>query len=1334
MPVKGDDIWNSVMQSVEADAGAALEGQASAEWQRRSDTLNEAARSTGLEGLPSIGMAGYAAKDALNAAGSGVLETLFQAKDFIAGEPAQADKSQFRKDAEQASRELKALSKWNGAVESISNFVTGFVGVGKVAPITKGGAIVDSGRAALVGATMMDPQAERLSNLIQSQPWLKNPVTEFLAAKPEDSRAMGRLKNAVESITMDAVAATAIVAAAKVIKLGRAGDKAGVEAAMKELDEANVKLASQEADHYRKSFITPEDTAKAQADIEAAQLAKSGAQADPQAPGMSKNFGAEPPAPVEPPATGGKAEALAREMGQPMAPAEVPGASIPDVPPGAAASDQPFGGGGMAEALSREMGGLNVTPSRGGEPPAGPGGGGATGGVGTSQPAANPLAAVDVRRSATLDSPDTRAPVASAEQIPGGSSLRAQQPKPLPDVTPEQVQKAISRMAKDDEAIDRAGGSVEAALQDGHKFAGAGTIPWQKLHTPGATKQFIADMVDINSETVRAAKGGDAAGVLRDTKVQKLADQMGKLFEIDPQLILGQLRQAGDAARAMTVQMETGFRLANSAFIQNYEFLRRIEAGNLMGHADRAAALEEFRQRTIIAMDLYSNARSLLSNSGRTLRRAREEFKIRADQMATVDVAKMDPELLAGLFRATEGDPAAMAKATKPGILKQVVDGINLFRMANILSGPTTQVVNMVSNSAMLAFRPLTAYTGATIQQGFAAMTKNEVMAASARATRRAAKTEAVSTAATVADGLQAFKKAFLLGDSVMAPHNSTEAFEALSGGVGGDVRLLPWRDFKTIDDVIANGIKAITYVATADLRLMGAADEMVKTIRYRSVLMGRAAVEADEMGLKAGSKAYKDLLVKRANEGFDANGRAIDAEALKEARVTTFQQDLKLAPEDTWGGYQTLGATASQFTNNYPLAKIVVPFIKTPSNLFRFGIKLTPGLNLLQKEYLNSLRGAHGPVGQATAMGEMAMGIMLLSAGVQLRLADRITGSGPHDPKQSKEWKAQGNMPYAVRVGDGTSFQINRFDPLQMPVALAADFVDMFLMHQNKGDMEELENVATGMVLALAHQLKDKTYYKGASDFLDALADEKKASSWSERFVPGFIPGVALMRHLNPDPYVHEINGMVDSIKANIPGYSDTVPVRYDALGRPVQVPGRFIGTKDFDNPLVRALDEQFAMTGTSLTAPQPKVEGIDLREITLAKDGSNAFEAYNKLIHKPKGVSKTLPVALEQVVQSKNYAAAPHGEAGTANTKEYMVSQVINNYRAAAMAQLKAENPDLRETLGAKARDIFNKAMAGKKDLKSVEAQSVGRQLNELLNNNGFGSLPVPLTVPQQ
>jgi hypothetical protein len=92
-------------------------------------------------------------------------------------------------------------------VRAISQFLTGFVpalrgvkalGVTGVAAPAAAGAIAD--------ATVFDPQEERLSNLIQDVPALENPITEYLAASPEDTDAEGRFKNAIEGLALGGVA------------------------------------------------------------------------------------------------------------------------------------------------------------------------------------------------------------------------------------------------------------------------------------------------------------------------------------------------------------------------------------------------------------------------------------------------------------------------------------------------------------------------------------------------------------------------------------------------------------------------------------------------------------------------------------------------------------------------------------------------------------------------------------------------------------------------------------------------------------------------------------------------------------------------------------------------------------------------------------------------------------------------------------------------------------------------------------------------------------------------------------------------------------------------
>jgi len=121
----------------------------------------------------------------------------------------------------------KADSVTGGLIRGISQFVAGFIGAGKLKPMqalkpaTTAGKI---GKAALQGAiadfTVFDPQEERLSNLVESSPALQNPVTEFLAASPDDNAAEGRFKNAVEGLGIG-VAVDGLLTGLKVLRNAR---------------------------------------------------------------------------------------------------------------------------------------------------------------------------------------------------------------------------------------------------------------------------------------------------------------------------------------------------------------------------------------------------------------------------------------------------------------------------------------------------------------------------------------------------------------------------------------------------------------------------------------------------------------------------------------------------------------------------------------------------------------------------------------------------------------------------------------------------------------------------------------------------------------------------------------------------------------------------------------------------------------------------------------------------------------------------------------------------------------------------------------------------------
>ena len=119
----------------------------------------------------------------------------------------------------------EAETQTGKVLEPIARFVGGFIGAGKFLKMAgwvgKGGKILQATRAAVQGGLAdffsFDAHEQRLSNLVQSVPALKNPVSEYLQAKPEDTEVEGRFKNLVEGLGLG-VATDGLITALKQLK------------------------------------------------------------------------------------------------------------------------------------------------------------------------------------------------------------------------------------------------------------------------------------------------------------------------------------------------------------------------------------------------------------------------------------------------------------------------------------------------------------------------------------------------------------------------------------------------------------------------------------------------------------------------------------------------------------------------------------------------------------------------------------------------------------------------------------------------------------------------------------------------------------------------------------------------------------------------------------------------------------------------------------------------------------------------------------------------------------------------------------------------------------
>jgi hypothetical protein len=361
-----------------------------------------------------------------------------------------------------------------------------------------------------------------------------------------------------------------------------------------------------------------------------------------------------------------------------------------------------------------------------------------------------------------------------------------------------------------------------------------------------------------------------------------------------------------------------------------------------------------------------------------------------------------------------------------------------------------------------------------------------------------------------------------------------------------------------------------------------------------------------------------------------------------------------------------------------------MLPFVKTPTNIMRYGWKMTPVLNMLQTEYRDAIRGAHGPEAAAQANGQMVMGSLYMGAAAFLISNGTITGGGPRDYRQAQELKATCWQPYSVVIphADGTKTYVpfNRLDPVAIPMGIVADLTDA--IHALGGEeTPEIGAAIEGLRIALSKQFTDKTYLTGASQALDAMLDpEGNLGRWASTTAANFVPYSAALRQLNADPHLHEARSLTDKVLATIPGLSEKVPPRRDAYGDPVKRVG--LWSSDEDQLVDHETQRLILESGSSIVPPQPVHNGVDLREVTMEGTkshpewaGKSAFEVYQTLAGKPSPKAPSLKSTVARMMQSKAYHMAPDGDVDTRGTKLWLLHNPVSKYRGAAMKVLKSD-----------------------------------------------------------
>ena len=658
-------------------------------------------------------------------------------------------------------------------------------------------------------------------------------------------------------------------------------------------------------------------------------------------------------------------------------------------------------------------------------------------------------------------------------------------------------------------------------------------------------------------------------------------------------------------------------------------------------------------------------------------------------------------------LQAAQGNPQALQKMASENKFMRAVKIQNEIFINSILSGPETHAVNIMSTALNTLARPLENTLGSVSSQGFDSM----------QAMRGGKELYYLMTSIT--DSLKAAKQAFQIEDNIVNPGAMIQEADRFQIRMEGDKPL-------------ANMINGLGTIIRLPGRFLLAEDEFFKQLNFRAYVKASAWEDGMRKGLQGADlqkhiKEQFDGTIEIVNKNSMANIKdqsVLDLyeAAQKYAAETTFTADL---PEDSLGA-------AIQGVSRHPFGRVVLPFVRTPVNIFKAQVRRTPGVNMALKEYRQALRSADPSVA-AKARGEMYLGgaIWSIAGATAFSINDpmselAITGGGPSDFNMLNQKRATGWQPYSfrfllkdedgnVRMGkDGKPrykyVSFRRLDPWASFLMMAADAAAITggLSKQDRDDFGVAASVALG------RNITNKTYLQGITELADLLGKPQFLQNWLARraaatVIPFSSLGRSVKRNVTSDRQILDkkvragddgfiwLRKFHNELAATVPGYSGGLifpelrPMRNFITGSIIEYPVGFgpdnmsvlnpiKETSSINNNVLTTLDD----IGARITQPSDELTLGRLPSGQAVGSGIElTYDEHLDLIEETAFVKingQTMVRALNNRIQQKDFQALMKSVRGE------MIEQ--NNMDIEVKAQ--EANRDLAEDI---LRDIVNK-----------------------------------------
>lgn len=622
-------------------------------------------------------------------------------------------------------------------------------------------------------------------------------------------------------------------------------------------------------------------------------------------------------------------------------------------------------------------------------------------------------------------------------------------------------------------------------------------------------------------------------------------------------------------------------------------------------------------------------------------------------------------------FRGREGEYArAIDAVARQGWLARSRDAAMSVWINGLLSGPKTHVANMLSNTSVLALAQVERRIG-----------------------------ESISRALDSTDGVAA-------GEAVAQYHGMLEGFKDLFR-LSGDGSF--WRYLK--GEAAAPGPSKMDHAAKK-----GAVDPLsaeawgvaAETMPGRVIDFMAGAAKLPGAALEA-----EDFIFKSVNYRMELHAQAlrqatreVHAGAIPSERIKARMAELVADPPEQIRLDATEAALGNTFTNtpgrfgqgvmrlvsNHPALRLIVPFVRTPVNLFRFSAERSPAAPVVRQWRADI---AAGGARRDLALSRMAAGTAIMMVALDMAQSGQITGRAPSSPGEREMFSRVGKKEYAVKLGN-TWVQFSRLDPLGTTLGIAGDLAASFSGDFDEDLDEDASRAITAAVFAFAYNATSKTYLSGLSGLMrGAIYGGEAAEGEVKGLLGSAIPAAAGELTRAVDPVLRDAADLTDALVRRTPWASKDLPAQRDLWGREVSLQSGLGAAYDVLSPAyasrekVAPIDRELRTLGYFPSKPPRKVRfpagWSDSVEINLRSFDPHLYERYvalagNDLKHPVWGLG--LFDLANKIVAGKHDLAEVY-RARPAERRAEFWQNLIHDYRDKARRQILDESPELRREI---------------------------------------------------